>query len=78
MGRTRPRARHHRHGDPPTITYSLYAEEQPEPGVAGVFGNFALHLQDYRDMAPVHAGQCNVLFADGSIRTFKDLNSDGF
>ena len=60
------------------IEYSLYADEQPEPGVPGKTGNNALHLQDYRDMAPAHAGQCNVLFADGSIRAFKDLNGDGY
>jgi len=61
-----------------SITYSLYADEQPEPGVPGKTGNNALHLQDYRDMAPTHAGQCNVLFADGSIRAFKDTNGDGY
>ena len=44
----------------------------------GKTGNNALHLQDYRDMAPAHAGQCNVLFADGSIRAFKDVNGDGY
>lgn len=60
------------------ITYSLYAAEQPAPGVTSQVGNTARHLQDYRDMAPTHAGQCNVLFADGSIRTFKDLNGDGY
>jgi prepilin-type processing-associated H-X9-DG protein len=60
------------------ITYSLYAAEQPAPGTTARVGNAALHLQDYRDMAPTHAGQCNVLFADGSIRTFKDLNGDGY
>jgi prepilin-type processing-associated H-X9-DG protein len=60
------------------VTFSLYAQEQPEPGVAPVTGNAAAHLQDWRDMAPTHAGQCNVLFADGSIRSFKDLNGDGY
>jgi len=59
-------------------TYSLYRDEQPPPGVAPITGNAASHLQDYRDMAPVHGGQCNVLFADGSIRSFKDLNGDGY
>jgi len=61
-----------------TITYSLYAAEQPAPGMTAQVGNAALHLQDYRDMAAVHAGQCNVLFADGSIRSFKDSNGDGY
>ena len=27
---------------------------------------------------PVHNGNCNVLFADGSIRSFKDKNGDGY
>lgn len=35
-------------------------------------------LQDYRALAPVHAGTCNILFADGSVRSFADLNRDDF
>lgn len=61
-----------------TITYSLFREEQPPPGTPSVVGNNASHLQDFRDMAPVHGGQCNVLFADGSVKSFKDLNGDGY
>lgn len=33
--------------------------------------------QDYRQFQPVHKNACNVLFADGSVRSFQDLNSDG-
>jgi prepilin-type N-terminal cleavage/methylation domain-containing protein/prepilin-type processing-associated H-X9-DG protein len=65
-------------GTTKAIVYSLYDDEQPMPGRVGRKGNEALHLQDWRDMAPVHAGLCNVLFADGSIRSFKDLNGDGY
>lgn len=36
-------------------------------------------VQDYRDFGPVHRGAtCNVLFADGSVRSLTDANGDGF
>ncbi len=38
-------------------------------------------LQDYRDFGPVHGGRrggCNMLFLDGGVRQFVDLNGDGF
>ncbi len=38
-------------------------------------------LQDYRDFGPVHGGRrggCNILFLDGGVRQFVDLNGDGF
>ncbi|MGO8753449.1 MAG: DUF1559 domain-containing protein [Thermoguttaceae bacterium] len=35
-------------------------------------------LQDFRGFAPVHRYQCNILFADGSVRGVTDLNKDGF
>lgn len=36
------------------------------------------HLQDWRDMGPVHANLCNVLFADGSVKAFSDTSGDGY
>jgi hypothetical protein len=33
--------------------------------------------QDYRCFAPVHRNTCNILFADMSVRTFKDHHRDG-
>jgi prepilin-type processing-associated H-X9-DG protein len=36
------------------------------------------HLQDTRDMGPLHNGACNVLFADGHVEEFQDSNSDGY
>jgi prepilin-type N-terminal cleavage/methylation domain-containing protein/prepilin-type processing-associated H-X9-DG protein len=55
---------------------NLYAVEQPPVGTTVTYP--WANLQDWRDMAPTHAGNCNVLFADGSIRSFKDLNKDGY
>lgn len=55
---------------------SVFRIEQP---ATGTYSNYPWqHLQDTRDMGPVHAGNCNVLFADGSIRSFKDQNKDGY
>lgn len=40
--------------------------------------NQSAHLQDTRDMGPVHNAQCNVLFADGHVGAFSDDNGDGY
>ena len=40
------------------------------------------HLQDFRDLGPIHGGgkggSCNILFADGSIKSFTDVTGDGY
>ncbi len=35
-------------------------------------------LQDYRQLAGVHRGSCNILFADGGVRSVDDDNHDGY
>ena len=60
---------------------NLFAIEQPAPGQPAI--RPLPHLQDYRDFGPVHGGgtnggNCNVGFADGSVKTFSDRNGDGF
>lgn len=35
-------------------------------------------LQDYRAFEPLHRGQCNVLFADASVRSLTDKNEDRY
>ena len=74
----------------PTATppVSLIRQEQPSAGVPLYSTTYGAttqgvpdHLQDYRDMGPVHGnsrGGCNVLMGDGSIKTFYDTNGDGF
>jgi len=56
----------------------LVADEQPAKGVAKKMNLERSHLQDYRDFGVVHGGGSNVLFADGSVKTFSDANGDGF
>jgi hypothetical protein len=57
---------------------AVMKNEQPATGTTPT----ALqHLQDYRDMGPVHGqgrGVCNTLMADGSIVTFNDKTGDGY
>lgn len=35
-------------------------------------------LQDTRDWAALHNGTCNILMADGSVKTFVDTDGDGY
>lgn len=59
---------------------NVYFQEQPPKGEPLIFPY--RHLQDYRDFGPVHGsgrgGSCNVLFGDGSVKTFNDQNGDGY
>jgi prepilin-type N-terminal cleavage/methylation domain-containing protein/prepilin-type processing-associated H-X9-DG protein len=48
------------------------------PGKANWWPVWRSCLQDYRQFATVHRKSCNILFADGSVRGFSDLNDDGY
>ena len=58
-------------------TVNEYAVEQPGPGQV-YDESLVTWLQDYRDFGAWHNGNCNILFADGSIRVFKDIDGDTF
>jgi prepilin-type processing-associated H-X9-DG protein len=48
----------------------------PEPVVGGTP---SCYLQDTRDFFALHGGNtCNILMADGAVKTFSDLNGDKF
>jgi prepilin-type N-terminal cleavage/methylation domain-containing protein/prepilin-type processing-associated H-X9-DG protein len=64
--------------NPTQPTQNVSGEEQPPPGTSPMWNNRATNLQDYRDFGPVHSGAANVLFADGSVKTFNDQNGDSF
>lgn len=60
------------------VTTGAAADEQPKKGVAKKTNKQLSYLQDYRDFGPVHGGSANVLFADGSVKSFQDLNGDTY
>lgn len=64
-------------GTQPTVT-GIANDEQPPKGSIKLGNTQLKHLQDYRDFGPVHGGGCNVVFADGSVKVFQDLNGDTF
>ena len=62
-----------------TMQVPTFSGGTPKTGAAGWWGVWAKQtMQDYRAFATVHRGVANVLFADMSVRTFKDENADGF
>lgn len=54
--------------NPPTST--------PYGGAGGWWAMWNGTVQDYRRFGPVHGGSCNILFADGSVKSFSDANGD--
>lgn len=64
-----------------TLTYPILAPGTTFNGPNGVWAQWSKTLQDYRDMRPIHGTlkkSANVLMADGSVKSFADLDSDGF
>ncbi len=66
--------------DPTTMKPPTFSPNTPHGGPAGWWAVWAKQtVQDFRDFGPVHrGGLCNVLFADGSVRSIEDINRDGF
>ncbi len=65
-----------------TMKPPTFAAGTPFGGAGGWWAGWNATLQDYRDFAPVHGSMgprhANILFADGSVHGFADLNADGF
>jgi prepilin-type N-terminal cleavage/methylation domain-containing protein/prepilin-type processing-associated H-X9-DG protein len=62
-----------------TMQPPAVASGTPHDGAGGwwaIWNKFV--LQDFRGFSPVHAGACNLLFADGSVRSVVDSNNDGY
>ncbi len=61
----------------PSLETPSFAAGTARNGASGWWAVWNATLQDYRAFGPVHRGSCNVLFADGSARSFIDKNKDG-
>ena len=62
-----------------TLNTPSFPEGTPRSGESGWLSTWTKQtLQDYRAFAPVHRYACNLLFADGSVRSVTDENKDGF
>lgn len=61
-----------------TMETPTFAPGTPRKGPQGWWATWNREvLQDYRQFAPVHRHTCNILFADGGVRSLTDGNEDG-
>ncbi|MEX0713694.1 MAG: DUF1559 domain-containing protein [Pirellulales bacterium] len=62
----------------PTMQAPVFPPGTTYGGPAGWWAGWKKTLQDYRSFGPAHGRSANILFADGSVRSFADANGDGF
>jgi prepilin-type N-terminal cleavage/methylation domain-containing protein/prepilin-type processing-associated H-X9-DG protein len=64
----------------PGMTPPSFGGGTPFGGPGGWYAGWNATRQDYRKFGPVHgsgsSAGCNILFADGSVKTFVDANED--
>jgi len=60
-----------------TMQPPTFASGTSRDGMGGWWGVWNKQvLQDYRGFSPVHRDTCNILFADGSVRSYNDDSRD--
>ena len=62
--------------NPSMLPLPAFPVGTPQTGQGGWWAGWNATLQDFRGLATVHRGMCNILMADGSVTSFADLNGD--